>query len=103
MSKKYNVNYLPVAQKNLLEIIEYIQEDNPNAALNFLDQIDETISKLEDFPYMGATPKDSLLQYKGYRVLVIQSYLVFYVVKENILEVEIRRIIHGKRKYDFLL
>jgi len=103
MSKKYNVNYLPIAQKDLTEIIEYIQEDKPNAALNFLDQIDETISKLEDFPYMGVTPKDSLLQYKGYRILVIQSYLVFYVVKENILEVEIRRIIHGKRKYDFLL
>lgn len=48
-------------------------------------------------------PKDNLLQYKGYRILIIQSYLVFYVIKENFLEVEIRRIIHGKRKYVFLL
>ena len=103
MSKRYNINYLPVARKDLIDIIEYIQEDNPKAALKFLNQIEDTISKLEDFPYMGATPKDTLLQYKGYRILVIQNYLVFYVVKENSLEVEIRRIIHGKRKYDFLL
>ena len=103
MSKKYNINYLPIARKDLIDIIEYIQEDNPNAALKFLDQIENAIYKLEDFPYMGATPKDTLLQYKGYRILVIQSCLVFYIVKKNTLEVEIRRIIHGKRKYDFLL
>lgn len=103
MRKKYNINYLSIARKDLTDIIEYIQEDNPNAALKFLNQIEDTISKLEDFPYMGATPKDTLLQYKSYLILVIQSYLVFYVVKEKTLEVEIRRIIHGKRKYDFLL
>lgn len=103
MRKKYNINYLSIARKDLTDIIEYIQEDNPNSALKFLNQIEDTISKLDDFPYMGATPKDTLLQYKSYRILVIQSYLVFYVVKEKTLEVEIRRIIHGKRKYDFLL
>ncbi len=103
MSKKYNINYLPIAGKDLIDIIEYIREDNPNAALNFKKKNEDTISKLENFPHMGATPKDSLLQFKGYCILVIQSYLVFYVVKENISEVEIRRIIHGKRKYNFLL
>ena len=103
MSKKYNINYLPIARKDLTDIIEYIQEDNSNAALKFLNQIEDTVSKLEDFPYMGDTPKDTLLQYKSYRILVIQSYLVFYVVKEKTLKIEVRRIIHGKRKYDFLL
>ncbi|WP_420889704.1 type II toxin-antitoxin system RelE/ParE family toxin [Halanaerobium congolense] len=36
-------------------------------------------------------------------MLVIGSYLVFYVVFENKKIVEIRRILHGKRKYNFLL
>ncbi|ACL70124.1 type II toxin-antitoxin system mRNA interferase toxin, RelE/StbE family [Halothermothrix orenii] len=103
MSKKYKILYLPIARKDLIEIIEYIQQDNPSAALELLNKIEETISKLENFPYMGTQPKDSLLQYKGYRVLIIESFLVFYVVKGNKSEVEIRRIIHGKRKYDFLL
>jgi len=103
MSKKYNIMYLPVARRDLIDIIEYIQKDNPSAALNLLNKIENTISKLEDFPLMGSVPKDSLLQYKGYRVLIIEKYLVFYVVNESDLEIEIRRIIHGKRKYDFLL
>lgn len=103
MNKKYNVVYLPVARKDLVEIIKYIQTDNPSAAMDFLNKIDETISKLENFPHMGTVPKDTLLKFKGYRMLVIQSYLVFYIVNEDNAEVEIRRIIHGKRKYDFLL
>ena len=101
MSKKYMLEYLPIAEKDLTEIIEYVQLDSPQSALNLLDEIDSTISKLEDFPYIGKIPKDARLQYLNYRILIVSSYLVFYVVKDNI--VEIRRILHGKRKYDFLL
>lgn len=101
MSKKYMLEYLPIAEKDLTEIIEYVQLDSPQSALNLLDEIDSTILKLEDFPYIGKIPKDARLQYLNYRILIVSSYLVFYVVKDNI--VEIRRILHGKRKYDFLL
>ncbi len=101
MAKKYRIEYLPIAQKDLTEIIEYIQNDNPGTALNLLDQIDETVSKLEDLPLMGQVPKDRRLEYLGYRMLIIGNYLIFYVVKDNY--VEIRRILHGKRKYSFLL
>ncbi|SKA07030.1 type II toxin-antitoxin system RelE/ParE family toxin [Selenihalanaerobacter shriftii] len=102
-NKEFQVNYLPIAKKDLEEIIKYIQTDNPSAALDFLNQIDETISKLKEFPYMGKTPKDEHLKFLNYRMLVIENYLVFYTVKEEVTEVEIKRIIHGKRKYNFLI
>jgi len=54
MSKKYSIMYLPVARRDLIDIIEYIQKDNPSAALNLLNKIENTISKLEDFPLMGS-------------------------------------------------
>jgi len=101
MGKRYKIEYRPVAQKDLTEIIEYVQLDNPSAALQLLDQIDEAISQLEDSPYKGSLPKDIRLQHLDYRVLVVTSYLVFYVVMSD--TVEIRRILHGKRKYSFLL
>lgn len=101
MSKKYNAEYLPVAQRDLSEIIEYIRIDNPDAALKLLDQIDETISKLADFPLIGHVPKDPHFIHLGYHMLVINTYLVFYLIKDD--TVEIRRILHGKRKYSFLL
>lgn len=101
MSNNFEILYLPIAEKDLTDIIEYISLDDPNSALKLLDEIDNSISKLSDFPYMSCIPKDSRLQYLNYRILVVSSYLVFYVVKDNY--IEIRRILHGKRKYDFLL
>ena len=45
MSKnKYTINYLPSAKKDLDNIISYIQADDPNAALNLLNDIDKSIS-----------------------------------------------------------
>lgn len=101
MSKKYRIDYLPIAEKDLSDIIEYITLDSPQSALKLLEEIDESISKLEDFPFMGINIKDTRLQRFNYRIIVVSSYLVFYVVKDEY--VEIRRILHGKRKYQFLL
>lgn len=99
-NKKYHIEYLPIAEVDLTEIIEYVQNDSPGAALKLLDQIDHEISKLEDFPYIGQVPNDARLKSLNYRMLVVSSYLIFYVVFDDI--VEIRRILHGRRKYDFL-
>lgn len=99
--RKYEIRYLPSAQEDLFEILDYIKVDNPNAAIEFIKQIESEISKLASFPRMGVIPNDSQLQTSGYRMLVIDNYLVFYVVLNNV--VEIRRVIHGKRRYSFLL
>lgn len=56
-NQKYEVIYLPAAKKDLNEIISYIQTDAPEAALNFLDKIDENISQLKVFPYKGKNLK----------------------------------------------
>jgi addiction module RelE/StbE family toxin len=101
MKKKHKIHYLPIAQQDLVEIFDYIMSDNPKAAANFIDKIDKSISKLETFPKLGVVPKDDRLEFMGYRMLVINNYLVFYVIRDSI--VEIRRIIHGSRKYSFLL
>jgi plasmid stabilization system protein ParE len=52
-------------------------------------------------PHSGKTPDDARLKAMGYRIIVIGNYLVFYVVTGN--KVEIRRVLHGKRNYSFLL
>jgi len=101
MPKKYDILYLSIAERDLTDIFEYIYKDNPSVAASFLNTIDNTIAKLADFPEMGKVPNDSRLKNLGYRMLIIDEYIVFYVIKEKI--VEIRRILHGKRKYEFLL
>ena len=101
MDKRYNIEYLPIAEEDLSNIIHYIMLDNPEAALLMADKLDRSISTLELFPNSGTVPKDIRLQTLNYRMLMVESYLVFYVVLDNV--VEIRRILHGKRKYNFLL
>lgn len=101
MSKKYEVRYLPAAEQDLTAILNYIRQDNPTAAYKLIQEIDEVVSGLEQFPNMGVIPKDLRLKSLNYRILVIDNYLVFYVIKESI--IEIRRIVHGKRKYSFIL
>ena len=101
MSKKYEVRYLLAAEQDLVDILNYIRQDNPTAAYKLIQEIDQIVSGLEEFPNIGVIPKDLRLKSLNYRMLVIDNYLVFYCLKDHI--VEIRRIIYGKRKYSFIL
>ncbi|GJM70093.1 hypothetical protein HMSSN036_23090 [Paenibacillus macerans] len=100
MDKTYKIEYLPIAEEDLSNIIHYIMLDNPDAALAMADKLDQSISVLELFPNSKTIPDDIRLQALNYRMLVVDPYLVFYVVLND--TVEIRRILHGKRKYNFL-
>jgi addiction module RelE/StbE family toxin len=97
------VVYLPVAIQDLFEIIEYVRKDNPSAAADLVKRFDEALGKLGSFPEIGPVPKDERLSARGYRVLVIDNYLAFYVIREKVNIVEVRRVLHGRRMYSFLL
>jgi addiction module RelE/StbE family toxin len=101
MAAKYRLRYLPIAQEDLIAIFDYIAEDSPGRAFAFVDKLDKQIGHLEAHPLLGHLPKHPRLREYGYRVLVIESYLVFYVVREE--EVEIHRVIHGSRNIEHLI
>jgi len=85
----------------LEDIFDYIAKDRSTATVSLLDKLDQTISQLADHPELGVVPKDDRLKRRGYRMLIIENYLVFYVIKFE--TIQIRRIIHGARKYGFLM
>jgi len=101
MNKKYSIRYLSTAEKDINDIFEYIYLDNPSAANSILNKFDNTISKLASHPFLGIVPNDIRLKRLGYRILIIDNYLVFYVIK--VTTIQVRRIIHGARKYKFLV
>ena len=101
MTKKYKVLFYPIAYNDLDEIFDYILEDNHSTAIETIDQIQAAIEKLITFPKIGSIPKDLRLQQMDYRMLVVDDYLVFYVVDED--AVRIRRILHGSRNYSHLM
>jgi len=99
---KNRISITGAAEQDLAEIVDYIANDNPAAALKLAETIEQSILQLEEFPLTGTTPKNRRLSRRGYRILIVESYLVFYVLPENG-ALEIRRIISGKRDYKFLL
>ncbi|XID94999.1 hypothetical protein ACF3MZ_11000 [Paenibacillaceae bacterium WGS1546] len=44
MEKKYKIEYLPIAEEDLSNIIHYIMLDNPDAALSVANKLDRSIS-----------------------------------------------------------
>lgn len=99
MEKKYKIRFMPEAQKDMLDIFEYISVmlANTQAAHGLLSRIDETISILVDFPCSYEKVKDATLNKKGYRVIPIDNYLIFYIVSGD--TVKIRRVLCNKRLF----
>jgi toxin ParE1/3/4 len=101
MANKYVLRYLPVAVDDLTSIFDWIANDSPANAAVFIDKPDQRIGNLQTHPLLGHIPRDDKLKNSGYRVLVIESYLVFYIVREK--TVEIHRVIHGSRNLEDIL
>jgi addiction module RelE/StbE family toxin len=99
---KYPISITEAAEQDLSDIVEYIANDSPVAALKLADEIERSVLQLEDFPLIGAVPKNRRLARQGYRMLIVEGYLVFYVLPDDD-TVEVRRILSSKREYRFLL
>jgi len=99
--EKYKLLIFPSAKKDLQDIVDYVNEHSPDAAIKLYDEIVEKIGSLSQIPLRCPFIKNPALKARGYRVLVVNNYLVFFIVKEKM--VEIRRILYGRRQYEFLL
>jgi addiction module RelE/StbE family toxin len=98
---KYKIKIYSHAKSDLKDIISYLNTLSPETAANYYDLIVEKISSLSEMPERCPHIRDITLRVKGYRYLIIESYIVFFVIKSDI--VQIRRIIYGKRNYEWLL
>jgi len=101
MLVKYSLRYLPVAEEDLISILDWIAKDSPARALKFIDKLENKIGKLEQFPMMGRIPRHLKLRQYGYRVLIVEEYFVFYVVRKN--KVEVHRVIRTSRDIDKMI
>ena len=101
MANKYIIRYLPVAVDDLISIFDWIASDSPDRGADFIGKIDQRIGSLKMNPFLGRVPRDEKLKNSGYRLLVIESYLVFYVIRAK--TVEIHRAVHGSRRLDDIL
>ncbi len=97
----YKVKIYPSAERDLLEIVDYLNTLSPKAALDYYDRLTEQIAGLSELPLRCPPIRDPALAARGYRYLPVGSYLVFFVVEEK--TVQIRRILFARRDYTSLL
>ncbi|MFH0990056.1 MAG: type II toxin-antitoxin system RelE/ParE family toxin [bacterium] len=101
MPVKATIRYLPVAQDDLISIFDFIAKDSPGRALTFIEKLDKRVGLLEQHPLLGRVPRHLKLREYGYRVLIVESFLVFYIIRGQ--TIEIHRVVHGSRNLDHLI
>ena len=97
----YKVRLLPIAAKDIEEIINYQEQElkSPQAALNFLRAFRKKIKLALTYPYAFPVRFFPDMVEQEYRILPINNYLLFYIIREKSKTVEIYRIIYAKRDF----
>lgn len=106
MSKSsYRLKITPKAGDDLDQIYSYIFKvlHFKEAAGKLLARIETSILRLKDFPFSGSFAADKFLKKKGYRKLIIDNYIAFYLVDEKEKQVVVMRVLYGRQKYQNLL
>ncbi|OQY34445.1 MAG: hypothetical protein B6241_04925, partial [Spirochaetaceae bacterium 4572_59] len=71
MKQKYKTFFTRRAYDDLRDVYRYIKEElqNNSSAIKIVDEVEERIAVLENFPLSGRLVQDGVLQRKGYRKL----------------------------------
>lgn len=99
--EQYRLSIYKKAQEDLEEIVLYLNKFYAETALKYYDLIVEKISSLSIAPERCTLARDDSLRLKNYRYLIVENYVVFFVIKGE--TVQIRRILYNKRQYKDIL
>lgn len=88
--------WLPKAVENRDAPLDYIAQDNPNAAIEQGDLIAHHVGQLIDYPELGRSGRK-----QGTRELVIGGtpFIAVYRVKPKAKRIELLRILHGSQQW----
>lgn len=103
MSEKYEIIYSPSSMQDIRNILDYVSMDNPSAAKGLIDKFNKNIESLSSFPLLGSLPKDKHLQAKKYRLLIVDNYIIFYILANNSKTIKIARVLSNKQNYKYML
>jgi addiction module RelE/StbE family toxin len=94
---KYKVQFLQTALDDLEDIILHIARNNKTAAMKMHDKVVAAAYRLETFPKLGITVPDDKMRDRGFRMLIIEKYILFYKIYDD--KINILQLVHGSRDY----
>lgn len=101
----YKLEYLPVARRDMIEIVRYISQElqNPTAADQLAMELIEAGDSIPKFPYVNPAFIPIRPLKHEYRKLLVQNYFMFYWVDEVKKLVTVARVVYARRDYERLL
>lgn len=92
---------LEPAQQELEEIAQlHLNLVGPESAARIVNEILDTLQRLEQFPQSGHVPRDRFLRQSGYRLVIAGKYICVYRCMGD--EALVYHIAHGARDYPCL-
>ena len=101
----YKLEYLPVARRDMIEIVRYISQElqNPTAADQLAMELIEAGDSIPKFPYANPAFIPIRPLKHEYRKLLVQNYFMVYWVDEVKKLVTVARVVYARRDYKRLL
>ena len=97
----YELEYQPLAQQDMVNIVGYISKTlhNPAAAERLATAFIDEAESIREFPYsMPVYHPIRSLKYE-YRKLIVKNYIMFYRVDEVAKLITIARVVYAKSDY----
>ena len=93
----YKITYLPLAESDLLEALDYIAHtlEAPKAASDLLSAFEDAVQRIAEFPYAFELYRTDRPMKDEIRKVPVKNYVLYYAVFQD--RVEIRRFLHGRR------
>ncbi|MDR3543865.1 MAG: type II toxin-antitoxin system RelE/ParE family toxin [Desulfosporosinus sp.] len=103
--KKHSILMTHTATEDLKSIASYVANElqEPSIAKKLVGNIKEVIMSLEQMPTRYSLLRDANLASQGMRKIMVDNYVVFYIVYEKDQIVTIVRILHSRRDWVNLL
>ena len=97
----YKVIVTESAEKDIDSIISYIVNElqNKSVALSLIDSIESKYDILAENPYSFEKSRQLALMHRGYRRVVIDNYVLLYLVDDSKYSVTIARVFYGRQDY----
>lgn len=101
---EYTLKFLDTALNDLIGIVStFIMLESPNGAVRIKEKINQAAERIRFQPYSGVAVPDIKIAKAGFRMVVVEKYLMFYKVFEEEKTVVIYRILNGKNNYPYLM
>ena len=101
----YTIHITKTAERDITNAADYIEFTlkNPQAADHMLDEADDKINALSQFPRKFCLVEDRLLASWGIRFTVVNNYLAFYIILEDKHLVIVVRFLYSKSNWSSIL